>query len=126
MGVEQKGECLPHMCKDLGLSLRLHQPEHQVSVENVLLGTGKGFLTYGLWILRDSESLCIHLSDDDIKTLSVDAEHSWVHSRLATENIGTLHFCPLGACSKDGDSICMTKVEMTIFATLASLPLGTS
>lgn len=73
------------------------------------------------------ESLCIHLSDEDIETLSVDAEcHGaglLVYRRLASWDTGTLHLGPLGACSKDRDSTHSRKVGMTIFATRASLPL---
>lgn len=73
------------------------------------------------------ESPCIHLSNEDIETLGVDAEHHGpsllVYGRLASWNTVTIHFCPLGACSKDGDSIHSRKVGMTSFATTASLPL---
>ena len=39
------------------------------------------------------------------------------------QDMGTLHFCPLGACNKDRDSMHSRKVGMTSFATTASLPL---
>lgn len=73
------------------------------------------------------ESLCIHLSGEDIETLSVDAEcHGaglLVYRRLASWDTGTLHLGPLGAYSKDRDSTHSRKVGMTISATRASLPL---
>lgn len=125
MGVELDGEGLPSLCKALGLSLSGESARKpSVCWKHVVLGTAEKFLTV---VSESPWKLCavwITASISRLRRLGLSGPSLPVYRRLTSEDTGTLHFWPLGACSKDGDNIHTRKVRMIVFATSALLHLS--